>query len=174
MGMLRVILGTVTFVVPVTAAFCDVVGYVAKVEGSSMQPVLNPDGKACTDWVFLSRWAARSFEFKRGEVVSFKSPSNPKQKLIKRIIALEGDTVRTRSYRRSVLNVPTGHCWVEGDHHEYSMDSNFFGPVALGIISAKASHIVWPPRRWQKLDVIETCDRLYKHEFVDTTEIDSL
>ena len=37
MGMLRVILGTVTFVVPVTAAFCDVIGYIAKVEGTSMQ-----------------------------------------------------------------------------------------------------------------------------------------
>ena len=27
--------------------------------------------------------------------------------------------------------VPTGHCWVEGDHHGRSVDSNVFGPVRL-------------------------------------------
>ena len=27
-----------------------------------------------------------------------------------------------------------------------------FFQVSLGLISAKASHIVWPPSRWQRLD----------------------
>jgi len=28
------------------------------------------------------------------------------------------------------VTVPAGHCWVEGDHHGQSMDSNLFGPVS--------------------------------------------
>jgi len=38
---------------------------------------------------------------------------------------------------------------VEGDHIGRSMDSNLFGPVSLGLITAKATAIVWPPGRWQ-------------------------
>lgn len=50
------------------------------------------------------------------------------------------------------MRIPEGHCWVEGDHTGHSLDSNFFGPVAIGLITAKASRIVWPPERWQKLE----------------------
>ncbi|GFQ91306.1 mitochondrial inner membrane protease subunit 2 [Trichonephila clavata] len=77
-------------------------------------------------------------------------PQDPDQKLIKRVIAVEGETIRASDKRRFVF-VPMGHCWVEGDHVTHSMDSNFFGPVSVGLIFAKASHIVWPPSRWQKL-----------------------
>ncbi|XP_048252867.1 mitochondrial inner membrane protease subunit 2-like [Haliotis cracherodii] len=151
----RLLLGTVTFVVPVTVTFIDLVGCVVKVEGISMQPALNPlgDGRSAVDYVFLNRWAASAYHFQRGEIVSLRSPSNPDQNLIKRIVALEGDLVRTLAYKEAVVHVPSGHCWVEGDHHKNSMDSNFFGPVSLGLISAKASHIVWPPSRWQRLRV---------------------
>lgn len=31
------------------------------------------------------------------------------------------------------------------------MDSNTFGPVPLGLITGKATFIVWPPTRWQYL-----------------------
>jgi len=31
------------------------------------------------------------------------------------------------------------------------MDSNSFGPVSLGLMTARATYIVWPPERWQKL-----------------------
>lgn len=32
-----------------------------------------------------------------------------------------------------------------------SLDSNCFGPVSLGLITAKATHIVWPPSRMRAL-----------------------
>ena len=158
--MWRVVVSTVGVAVPVTVTILDVFGYVAKVEGASMQPALNPhDRYKDVDYVLLNRWKARDFSFKRGEVVSLASPSNPDQKIIKRIIALEGDVIRTLSYKNRYLKIPEGHCWVEGDHHGQSLDSNYFGPVALGLINAKASHIVWPPHRWQRLQVCVPPDR---------------
>ncbi|KAI0219482.1 Mitochondrial inner membrane protease subunit 2 [Lamellibrachia satsuma] len=97
------------------------------------------------------------------EVGTLRSPTNPDQKIIKRIIALEGDTVKTLSYKNRYVTVPQGHCWLEGDHHGQSLDSNLFGPVALGLITAKASHIVWPPARWQKLEPDAPEGRLNTH-----------
>ena len=59
--------------------------------------------------------------------------------------------METRGYKEAFVRVPPGHCWIEGDHHGNSLDSNLFGPVALGLIKSKAKCIVWPPHRWQML-----------------------
>uniref|UniRef100_A0A0D9RFI8 Mitochondrial inner membrane protease subunit 2 n=1 Tax=Chlorocebus sabaeus TaxID=60711 RepID=A0A0D9RFI8_CHLSB len=59
-----------------------------------------------------------------------RSPKNPEQKIIKRVIALEGDIVRTIGQKNRYVRVPRGHIWVEGDHHGHSFDSNSFGPVS--------------------------------------------
>lgn len=141
---------SVIFGVPIGVTFLDTVGYVARVEGISMQPVLNPEASN-TDYVFLSRWAVRDFSLTRGEVVSLVSPKDPNQKIIKRVVGLQGDVVSTLGYKSQYVKVPEGHCWVEGDHTGHTLDSNTFGPVSLGLINAKAVYIVWPPRRWQPL-----------------------
>uniref|UniRef100_W5NG32 Mitochondrial inner membrane protease subunit 2 n=1 Tax=Lepisosteus oculatus TaxID=7918 RepID=W5NG32_LEPOC len=56
------------------------------------------------------------------------SPKNPQQKIIKRVIALEGDIIKTMGYKNRYLKIPDGHFWIEGDHHGHSLDSNNFGP----------------------------------------------
>ncbi|XP_064487961.1 mitochondrial inner membrane protease subunit 2-like [Ornithodoros turicata] len=137
--------------VPVTIAFFDCVAYVAKVEGVSMQPTLNPDTNH-PDFVLLNRWVSRTCKVKRGDVIAITSPRDPSQKLIKRIIALEGDVVRTLSYKKRFVTVPAGHCWIEGDNSTKSLDSNTFGPIALGLLVASATYIVWPPSRWGQLE----------------------
>ncbi|KAF7391753.1 hypothetical protein HZH68_011296 [Vespula germanica] len=137
--------------IPVGITFLDTVGYVAKVEGISMQPALNPDLNN-PDYVFLNRWAVRGHDIQRGEIVSVISPKAPTQTLIKRVIGVAGDILHTRGYKVDYLQVPDGHCWLEGDHTGRSMDSNTFGPVSLGLITAKATCIVWPPNRWQYLE----------------------
>jgi inner membrane protease subunit 2 len=77
------------------------------------------------------------------------SPENPKRVLIKRILAIEGDTVKTLPpYPDREVKIPQGHIWVEGinhrlhllgffpltiklgDEHFVSDDSNRFGPVS--------------------------------------------
>ncbi|XP_074757648.1 mitochondrial inner membrane protease subunit 2 isoform X1 [Athene noctua] len=165
--------------VPVTVTFLDRVACVARVEGASMQPSLNPGGRQASDVVLLNQWSIRNYDVQRGDIVSLfilladlntrqreaggdesdikmdlslsKSPRNPEQKIIKRVIALEGDIIKTIGYKKKYVKVPHGHIWVEGDHHGHSFDSNAFGPVSLGLLHARATHILWPPQRWQKL-----------------------
>lgn len=145
------ILKSIALGIPIGITFVDCVGYVARVDGISMQPCLNPDANT-TDYVFLSRFAVRNLEVERGDVVSLVSPKNPDQKLIKRVVGLQGDFINTLGYKKSHVTVPDGHCWVEGDHTGNSLDSNSFGPISLGLITAKATYILWPPSRFQKLD----------------------
>ncbi|XP_014468080.1 PREDICTED: mitochondrial inner membrane protease subunit 2 [Dinoponera quadriceps] len=136
--------------IPVGIAFCDIVGYVARVEGISMQPALNPDTRY-PDYVFLNRWAVRNQHIQRGDVVCVISPKVPSQTLIKRVVGLPGDIIDTHGYKINALQVPEGYCWLEGDHTGHSLDSNTFGPISLGLVIAKATYIVWPPNRWQQL-----------------------
>ena len=35
------------------------------------------------------------------------------------------------------LKIPEGHCWVEGDHSEWSRDSRSYGPVPLALVRGK-------------------------------------
>ena len=60
--------------------------------------------------------------------------------------------METHGYKSPYVRVPQGHCWIEGDHRANSLDSNVFGPVAVGLIKSKAKCIVWPPHRWQMLN----------------------
>ncbi|XP_064343506.1 mitochondrial inner membrane protease subunit 2 isoform X3 [Camelus dromedarius] len=115
--------------VPVAVTFLDRVACVARVEGASMQPSLNPGGSQSSDVVLLNHWKVRNFEVQRGDIVSLVSPKNPEQKIIKRVIALEGDIVKTIGHKNRYVKVPRGHIWVEGDHHGHSFDSNSFGPA---------------------------------------------
>ncbi|XP_029780690.1 mitochondrial inner membrane protease subunit 2 isoform X2 [Suricata suricatta] len=174
--------------VPVAVTFLDRVACVARVEGASMQPSLNPGGSQSSDVVLLNHWKVRNFEVQRGDIVSLVSPKNPEQKIIKRVIALEGDIVKTMGHKNRYVKVPRGHIWVEGDHHGHSFDSNSFGPsssasvslstvgcevpyimlllsglgfpVSLGLLHAHATHILWPPERWQKLESVLPPERL--------------
>ncbi|XP_036087015.1 mitochondrial inner membrane protease subunit 2 isoform X2 [Rousettus aegyptiacus] len=118
--------------VPVAVTFLDKVACVARVEGASMQPSLNPGGSPSSDVVLLNHWKVRNFEVQRGDIVSLV----------------------TIGHRKRFVRVPRGHMWVEGDHHGHSFDSNSFGPVSLGLLHAHATHILWPPGRWQRLESV--------------------
>ncbi|KAM9029552.1 mitochondrial inner membrane protease subunit 2 isoform 2-T2 [Ara ararauna] len=118
--------------VPITVTFLDRVACVARVEGASMQPSLNPGGRQASDVVLLNHWSIRNYDVQRGDIVSLV----------------------TIGYKKKYVKVPHGHIWVEGDHHGHSFDSNAFGPVSLGLLHARATHILWPPQRWQKLQPV--------------------
>jgi mitochondrial inner membrane protease subunit 2 len=149
--------------------YIDVFGYVARVEGESMRPTLNQNPIDC-DYVYLNKFSAKDYSVNRGEVVCLISPKDAQQRIIKRVTAKEGDTITTVGYKEKMVKIPQGeqtieidfsdhdktlfflgHFWVEGDHIHNSLDSNTFGPIPLGLLTAKATHIVWPPHRWRTL-----------------------
>ncbi|XP_016075941.1 PREDICTED: mitochondrial inner membrane protease subunit 2-like [Miniopterus natalensis] len=105
-------------------------------------------------------WPVPEVTLKGARGQCLRSPKNPGQKIIKRVIALEGDIVKTMGHKNRYVKVPRGHIWVEGDHHGHSFDSNSFGPVSLGLLHAHATHILWPPERWQKLQSVLPPERL--------------
>lgn len=43
--------------------FCDLVGSVARVDGVSMQPTLNPASERPRDWIFVNTWNSRFYEY---------------------------------------------------------------------------------------------------------------
>ncbi|KAF3706054.1 Mitochondrial inner membrane protease subunit 2 [Channa argus] len=56
--------------VPVTVTVLDRIAYLARVEGASMQPFLNPEGGSESDVVLLNRWSVRNYQIERGDIVS--------------------------------------------------------------------------------------------------------
>lgn len=64
-----------------------------------MQPALNPR-IGSEDYVFLSKWAVRNMYVQRGDIISLISPKDPNQKLIKRIVGLQG---KTNCYRKLTI-----------------------------------------------------------------------
>eukprot|EP00878_Enallax_costatus_P026389 GHUV01028321.1.p1 GENE.GHUV01028321.1~~GHUV01028321.1.p1 ORF type:complete len:168 (+),score=18.52 GHUV01028321.1:205-708(+) len=142
------------WLVPVGIAFTDCIASVLRVEGASMKPTLNPDGSA-SDWVLVEKLSVKlQRRYRRGEVVVLWAPDNPHQQIIKRLLALEGDTIIENSKKRTWVEVPQGRCWVEGDNAAMSGDSkSAFGPVHLGLLEGRVTHIVWPPSRIGRVEV---------------------
>lgn len=57
------------------------------------------------------------------------TPENHKVRNVKRITALAGDWIGSPGLSDTVIQIPEGHCWVEGDNCAISMDSRSCGPV---------------------------------------------
>jgi len=132
-----------------------------RVEGTSMAP-----GLRNSDRLFISKFFFRFEKIRRGEIVVFHYPLDPRESYIKRVIGLPGDTVSIRHgqvfidgvalrepyvparYRdtRSMppLVVPPDEYFVMGDHRSVSSDSRAFGPVDRDLIYGKADFIYWP------------------------------
>ncbi|KAF5747617.1 putative mitochondrial inner membrane protease subunit [Tripterygium wilfordii] len=138
---------------------------VIHVRGASMTPTFNPEtnttfGSLTDDMVLVEKFCLTNYKFSRGDVVVFSSPSNYKEKHIKRIIGLPGDWIGEAPYSYDAIKVPEGHCWVEGDNPAFSLDSRAYGPVPLGLVRGRVTHIVWPPQRIGDVNRIFPQDRL--------------
>ncbi|CAJ1957806.1 unnamed protein product [Sphenostylis stenocarpa] len=113
--------------------------------GVSMLPTLNVTG----DVLLAEHVSPRLGKVSYGDLVLVKSPLNPKLRVTKRVIALEGDTVTyfdpLHSEASQVAVVPKGHVWIQGDNIYASHDSRYYGPVPYGLIEGKVFFRVWPP-----------------------------
>ncbi|MEA5082935.1 MAG: signal peptidase I [Lachnospiraceae bacterium] len=130
-----------------------------KVEGFSMGNTLS-DG----DRVFVSRIMTTMKLYDRGDMVVFKHEADGKnQKMVKRVIAVEGERVRIENgnvYINEELlqeNYITGYTegsidivvdknkiFVMGDNREGSVDSRVFGAIDEGEVSGKVVMKLYP------------------------------
>lgn len=145
------------------------------------------------DRVMVNKLAYRFGEPSRGDVIVFDSPleqhhtgenllgavvrnvgealglSTPESALIKRVIAVGGDTIEIKNNAVYIngspiaepyltqaiampdfgpLTVPEGEVFVMGDNRNHSEDSRVFGPISDDVIIGRAFVRVWPPSRW--------------------------
>ncbi|WP_373292066.1 signal peptidase I [Streptomyces daqingensis] len=125
------------------------------------------------------------------ETLSFVGlmPSAAEQDLIKRVIAVGGDTVQCSRGGQVEVNgkpldetylfpgntpcddkpfgpvkVPEGRLWMMGDHRQDSLDSRFHQKLDAGTVPAdqvvgRAVLVAWPLTRWSTLPVPETFEQ---------------
>uniref|UniRef100_R7W5W1 Mitochondrial inner membrane protease subunit 2 n=1 Tax=Aegilops tauschii TaxID=37682 RepID=R7W5W1_AEGTA len=121
---------------------------VAAVRGASMHPTF--EGR--TGKPHLSPLRPRATDTTRRILVRFltvagvsaRTPVDHQRKAIKRVIGLPGDWISVPE-TKEIRKIPEGHCWVEGDNGSVSRDSRTYGPVPLGLVQGRVTHVVWPP-----------------------------
>jgi inner membrane protease subunit 2 len=159
LNTLKQTMNSLLLVVPATIMFNDEIASVAFVQGISMRPALNPKvdsnisdergNNKIQDIVLMDCISANQNFLERGDVIVLDNPHQRKKKIVKRLVALPGDWVKTR--KGDLKHVPKGKVWVEGDNFKYSTDSEKYGPIPISMVKAKVSWIIWPPSRWGKV-----------------------
>ncbi|CAG7733186.1 unnamed protein product [Allacma fusca] len=100
-------------------------------------------GSAYCGGPVMERISSHYGRIPRNSIVVSKSPSNPKNSVCKRVIAIAGDQVLIPDGTTTM--VPKGHVWLEGDNFQNSLDSRSYGPIPIGLIQGRAIFRVWPP-----------------------------
>ena len=140
-----------------------------KIPSGSMRPTLMEG-----DRILVSKFLYHVREPRRGDIIVFRFPENPRRPFIKRLIGVGGDRVEIRdghvmvndhpqspSMRRetyyynqgpfgqehAVTQVPEDAYFVLGDNSASSHDSRFWGFVPKRLLIGKALCIFWPPHR---------------------------
>lgn len=127
---------------------------------------------------FTDRTLLAVREPRRGDIMVFQYPRDPKKKYIKRCMGLPGDVLAMKdkvfyvngqplnepyaSWRDSrnlasphprdnfgPITVPEGHYFMLGDNRDESADSRFWGFLPRKLIEGKAWVIYWPITRWR-------------------------
>jgi signal peptidase I len=129
-----------------------------RVENFSMLPTLQPG-----QFILVNKFAYRFGESKRGDIIVFHYPQDPREDYIKRVIGLPGDIIKVENGKVFVnghsieelyianpptysgeWDVPEGAYFVLGDNRNQSSDSHSWGFVPAANIVGKALVIYWP------------------------------
>ena len=134
------------------------------IPSESMVPTLEKG-----DRVLVNKLSYKLHDVHRGDVVVFERPPNEPDNgikdLIKRVVALPGETVEVRDCKVLINGNPLDEPYVKewsrtctaapkvvgnnevfvmGDNRDDSQDSRFFGPISQNLIVGRAFVIVWP------------------------------
>lgn len=135
------------------------------VEGESMEPTLHTEER-----LLVNKFIYRFREPRAGEIIVLQDPGKPSRELIKRVVAVGGETVQVTKgvvyvngaplqepYKNDLFTqysdtppvlVPEGTVFVMGDNRGRSFDSRNIGPIELGKVDGKAFFMFWPPGRF--------------------------
>ncbi len=141
------------------------------IPSSSMVPTLQRGDK-----VLVNKLSYRVGDIHRGDVIVFERPPREEETeikdLIKRVIALPGDTVEGRGgflYVNGELfdeaytgpgvitqnvplqRIPPDRLWVMGDNRRNSSDSRDFGSISESLVVGRAIFTFWPISRLRGL-----------------------
>jgi signal peptidase I len=143
------------------------------VDGTSMYSTLHDD-----DRVFVNKLSYRLHDPNRGDVVVLHQDTGASDRdLIKRVIALPGETIEVRSCQVMIdgkpldepyldpevvtpgncggdtapITVPEDHVFVMGDNRGGSQDSRALGPIDEDDLVGRAFVVFWPQSHWQWL-----------------------
>ncbi|MCL4079575.1 signal peptidase I [Coriobacteriia bacterium Es71-Z0120] len=144
-----------------------------------VQPYVIPTGSMIPTIEIQERVLANKFIYrfekpKPGDIVVLDDPTGQVPTLIKRVVAVEGQTVDIENGAVIVdgvrlnepythgkptepgpvplpITIPKGYVWVMGDNRPNSSDSRVFGPVPMSFIHGKAILRIWPLSRFATL-----------------------
>jgi len=154
---------------PHTLSIIDAFGVKAyNVASNGMAPTLLKG-----DHLMVTLKEYKNNEPRRGDIIVFRHPVNPKKDFLKRVIAIENDILESRDkviylnggvllepYVQHINNnissedrgprdnfdplvVPKGKVFVMGDNRDRSFDSRYFGFIDISDIRGKPLYIYW-------------------------------
>lgn len=158
----RVLIGMIVLLVLVAVNLVIGAGKMQfdKVVSGSMEPTLQIGDVLLSDGNAMPQ---------RYDVVCLHDPSEPEDKLVKRIIGMPGDRIVIQSgiiyingkeeYSTKIehnaiswhdlhVRVPENSVFLLGDNRNNSFDSLNFGAVPYDQITGVVSRVIWPPRRF--------------------------
>lgn len=142
-----------------------------EIPSGSMEPTI-----MIRDKVFSEKVSYYLGDVQPGQIVTFMDPEVPDRTLIKRCIAVGGQTVDLQDgfvyvdgqrldepYTQGAVSeplvpatnvqisypymVPDGHIWVMGDNRTNSADSRYFGAIPTSSVTGHALCVYWPLNR---------------------------
>ncbi|HWI54694.1 MAG TPA: signal peptidase I [Desulfobacteria bacterium] len=130
------------------------------IPSGSMEPTLKKG-----DRIVVSKITYRLSEPKRGDIIVFKYPVNPKRDFIKRLIGLPGETLEVKNSQVYIdgkvleqsflpkgltynnfgpVKIPEKQYFMMGDNRNNSEDSRFWGTLPEENIIGRAMFVYWP------------------------------
>ena len=143
-----------------------------RIPSGAMKPTLQ-----IGDHILADKYIYKKTEPKRGDIVIFPFPADPSKDFIKRVVAVDGETIEIIDKQISIngeiieepfvihtdsnifrdkkrprdnfgpAKVPDDSLFVMGDNRDHSYDSRFWGFVKKASVKGKAASIYWS---WDK------------------------
>jgi signal peptidase I len=143
-----------------------------EIPSASMDPTIE-----INDRLFAEKVSYHFGDIQPGDIITFNDPIEEGRVLIKRVIAVGGQTIDLQNgfvvvdgetldepytYGKESVplepmtgmritypyTIPEGYVWVMGDNRTNSLDSRYFGPIPESTVLGKALIRIWPLNRF--------------------------